>query len=484
MRRKITIEPNGDYYFDVSKSALILIIRNASANVSLSGDSLSEIELSRSDIVNVESFRNKRMFFVNNNDYSVELEFQISDVRISIREQRMSIDNNSFVVDEIISPVVVSKINESVVVSKINEAVVVSKINEPVVVSKINEPVVVKGSVSIENELTLPPLVFPELQKVDVQSPVRVSSIENVVTVALEKEIVFPESLKTVVTNDVLKVEVINFPTIEKPEPEPEKATNGRNLFLNSSMMINTRKLSMSSVADGEYAQDRWRRSSDLMMRQPVRWGNFNPGSEYVLSCSHAESKIIISPLSGDWDNHDLDVPIGATFAKLEKGIVQSDHEVDDIVLDMKKCSMYFYKGRAFNSTSFSLSYLSISHLMNKIPYISVLYNPIFTIEAKGTSLFNSLIDETGFCLINRKSENLIAIGADFEVDAEIYNKKINEKEMKSRKYFYSDEKKTGVFSEDFSIYIPRTHDFWDLRGIKELEEKGGIFPFRNHEHD
>ena len=96
MRRKITIEPNGDYYFDVSKSALILIIRNASANVSLSGDSLSEIELSRSDIVNVESFRNKRMFFVNNNDYSVELEFQISDVRISIREQRMSIDNNSF----------------------------------------------------------------------------------------------------------------------------------------------------------------------------------------------------------------------------------------------------------------------------------------------------------------------------------------------------------------------------------------------------
>ncbi|ODS10162.1 hypothetical protein [Vibrio scophthalmi] len=160
MRRTITLQPSGEYAFDVGRNALILILRNATKNVVLKGDSLTPIELSRSDIVNIETFRTKRMFLANENDTAITVEFQLSDTPISIREQRMALEGGVTVTD-IVSPVIVSEIFAPVKVAG-------------------TVPVTIKGGVSVE----FPPNVevgvsnFPAVQAV--RGEVAVSNFPDV----------------------------------------------------------------------------------------------------------------------------------------------------------------------------------------------------------------------------------------------------------------------------------------------------------------
>ncbi|MGL4379655.1 MAG: hypothetical protein ACRCTB_00850 [Vibrio sp.] len=140
MRRTITLAAGSEYAFDIGRNALILVIRNATANVVFRGDSLTPIELSRSDIVHVNDFRNKRMFFSNETDKSITVEFQLSDVPISIREQRVNVDN-------------------AITVGSIVDPVEVTEILAPVSISGV-VPVSLDGGVAVSN--------FPEVQPVSI----------------------------------------------------------------------------------------------------------------------------------------------------------------------------------------------------------------------------------------------------------------------------------------------------------------------------
>lgn len=113
MRRRITLEPSEEYAFDISRNALVLVLREATQNVVFKGDSLTPIELSRSDILDIQLFRNKRMFLANEGSTPITVEFQLSDTPISIREQRMSVEGG-VVIDEIAKPVTVSEIQTPV----------------------------------------------------------------------------------------------------------------------------------------------------------------------------------------------------------------------------------------------------------------------------------------------------------------------------------------------------------------------------------
>ncbi|HFQ5248427.1 TPA: hypothetical protein ACGVAQ_003032 [Vibrio vulnificus] len=153
MRRKITIKQNDAYAFDIGKNSLILIIRDTTENIMLEGDSISGVELSRSDIVTVTEYREQRVFLRNHNAQAVTVEFQLSDVPISIREQRMSI-NGGIVVDEIATPVEVSKVTAPISI----EGVVPVTFDGGVEVSNFPNEQRVNGQVEVTNlhELQLP----------------------------------------------------------------------------------------------------------------------------------------------------------------------------------------------------------------------------------------------------------------------------------------------------------------------------------------
>lgn len=159
MRRTITLKPNENYSFDIGRMSLILIIRDATRNVIFYGDSISEIELSRSDIVAVVKYQQQRVFLRNDNDVDITVEFQLSDVQISIREQRMALDGG----------------------------VVVEEITTPIQVSEIQAPVKVSGVVPVSIDKAVPVLLesvavsnFPDVQRVIIENSSESGDVEYV----------------------------------------------------------------------------------------------------------------------------------------------------------------------------------------------------------------------------------------------------------------------------------------------------------------
>lgn len=174
MRRKITLKPNANYPFDIGRMSLILIIRDTTRNVIFYGDSISEIELSRSDIVAVVKYQQQRVFLRNDNDVDITVEFQLSDVQISIREQRMALEGG----------------------------VVVEEITTPIQVSEIQAPVKVSGVVPVSIDKAVPVLLesvavsnFPEKQDVTLSSRELVS-ISKPVYGGNGQEKLLPQNLK------------------------------------------------------------------------------------------------------------------------------------------------------------------------------------------------------------------------------------------------------------------------------------------------
>lgn len=109
MRISTIINPNDKHYFEVGVKHIQLIIRDSSNNIELGGDIISNITLSRSDIVNITPFKGEKLYFFNGDKNPVKIEYQLSEVVISIKEQRFS-DLDALLIDEIITPVKISEI--------------------------------------------------------------------------------------------------------------------------------------------------------------------------------------------------------------------------------------------------------------------------------------------------------------------------------------------------------------------------------------
>ncbi|EGR1966262.1 hypothetical protein K6N94_003205 [Vibrio cholerae] len=165
MRRRITLKPSEEYAFDISRNALVLVLREATQNVVLKGDSLTPIELSRSDILDIQLFRNKRMFLANEGSAPITVEFQLSDTPISIREQRMAVEGG-VTVSEIATPVVVSSVQAPV---RIAGTVPVS-FDEGVSVKNWPQVQAVSGRVVVDN--------LPSVQAVEVGNFPAVQAVE------------------------------------------------------------------------------------------------------------------------------------------------------------------------------------------------------------------------------------------------------------------------------------------------------------------
>lgn len=116
MLRTVTIEPTEKYFFDVGNGTEVLILREATKSITLSGDDIAPVEISKCDVVTMIKYRGKALYFQNQHTESVTIEFQLSDTMILIREQLSAISGNSLVIEEIVKAIQVSEIKAPIAI--------------------------------------------------------------------------------------------------------------------------------------------------------------------------------------------------------------------------------------------------------------------------------------------------------------------------------------------------------------------------------
>ncbi|MEZ9495715.1 hypothetical protein AB4170_25540 [Vibrio splendidus] len=171
MKQLQTLSPGESIQFNAGQAGKYLIIREASHSLILRGDALRPTEIGRGDTVDITRFDELELF--NHQTGSVTVEYQVADIPIITKAQKIDI-NNSIAISEILTPITVNKIQEPLKVSAVqaevktriqNDTLTISKVQEPLKVSAIQDEVKTR----IQND-TLTVEKLPDLytlQKVD-----------------------------------------------------------------------------------------------------------------------------------------------------------------------------------------------------------------------------------------------------------------------------------------------------------------------------
>ena len=163
MINKHTLAPDEFIRLNTGQVGKYLIIRQCSGSIMVRGDNLRPTALERGDVVDVTSY--EVLELLNNQIKPVTIEYQMSDLLISTKMQRVDIDN-AVTISEILAPVTINKIIEPLTVSEIVKPITVEAITEPVTVNEISQPVEIGNFPDVQK--TLPhksELVFHTLGK-------------------------------------------------------------------------------------------------------------------------------------------------------------------------------------------------------------------------------------------------------------------------------------------------------------------------------
>ncbi|CAH6959449.1 conserved hypothetical protein [Vibrio chagasii] len=176
MKQTHTLEPNHTLTFNAGQSGKYLILRDTTHSLLLQGDTMRPVEIFGGDTVDVSAF--DKLELNNHQSVDVTFEYQVSDLLIMTKAQKISV-NNALLVSEIEKPVDVRKVQDPVQVSEVQTPVRVAQIETPVSVQKVREPVKVSDIVT--------PVKISEIQtptKIsEVQTPVNVNRVAEPVTV-------------------------------------------------------------------------------------------------------------------------------------------------------------------------------------------------------------------------------------------------------------------------------------------------------------
>ncbi|MEZ9191573.1 hypothetical protein AB4133_19955 [Vibrio sp. 10N.286.52.F8] len=109
MKQHQTLSANGSVRFNAGQAGKYLIIREASNTLMLRGDALRPVEIERGDTVDITKF--DELELMNLHSEPVTVEYQISDIPIVTRAQKVSVDNQ-IVVSEISRPLTIESMPE------------------------------------------------------------------------------------------------------------------------------------------------------------------------------------------------------------------------------------------------------------------------------------------------------------------------------------------------------------------------------------
>ncbi len=129
MKQFHTLSAGESIHFNAGQAGKYLIIREASHTLILRGDVLRPTEIGRGDTVDITRFDELELF--NHQAESVTVEYQVADIPIITKSQKIDI-NNSIAISEILTPILVRKVQEPIKVSAVQEPINVSAVQAEV----------------------------------------------------------------------------------------------------------------------------------------------------------------------------------------------------------------------------------------------------------------------------------------------------------------------------------------------------------------
>lgn len=220
MKQTHTLEPNQTLTFNAGQSGKYLILRDTTHSLLLQGDTMRPVEIFGGDTVDVSAF--DKLELNNHQSVDVTFEYQVSDLLIMTKAQKISV-NNALLVSEIEKPVQVKKVQDPVQVSEVQAPVSVAQIETPVSVQKVQEAVKISDIVT--------PVKISEIQTPttisEVQTPVNVHRVTEPVTVDQITQPLSIERIEQPVTVEVgnasLEVQATITNTDLKVTPDSER---------------------------------------------------------------------------------------------------------------------------------------------------------------------------------------------------------------------------------------------------------------------
>ncbi|WP_122080953.1 hypothetical protein [Vibrio coralliirubri] len=138
MKQTHTLKPDHTLTFNAGQSGKFLILRETTHSLILQGDTLRPVEVFGGDTVDVSAL--DKLELHNHQPVDVTFEYQVSDLRIMTKAQKINV-SNAMLVSEIETPIHVRKVIDSVKVSDIVTPLKVSEIQTPTTISQVQTPV-------------------------------------------------------------------------------------------------------------------------------------------------------------------------------------------------------------------------------------------------------------------------------------------------------------------------------------------------------
>ncbi|PMM76258.1 hypothetical protein BCT47_16660 [Vibrio splendidus] len=135
MKQLHTISAGESIQFNAGQAGKYLIIREASNSLMLRGDALRPTEIGRGDTVDITRF--DELELVNHQTESVTVEYQVADIPIITKSQKIDI-NNSVAISEILTPITVSAVQAEVKTRIQNDTLTVEKLADLYTLQKVD----------------------------------------------------------------------------------------------------------------------------------------------------------------------------------------------------------------------------------------------------------------------------------------------------------------------------------------------------------
>lgn len=134
MKQLHTLNTGEAIKFNAGQAGKYLIMREASNTVMLRGDLLRPVEIERGDTVDITRFDELELF--NHKADAVTIEYQIADVPIITKAQKIDI-SNSVAISEILTPITVDKVLSPIKVGEVQTEVKTRIQNDVLKVEKL-----------------------------------------------------------------------------------------------------------------------------------------------------------------------------------------------------------------------------------------------------------------------------------------------------------------------------------------------------------
>ncbi|MCG9674421.1 hypothetical protein L1D33_12715 [Vibrio chagasii] len=134
MKQLHTLKMGETIKFNAGQSGKYLIMRESSNTVMLRGDALRPVEIERGDTVDITRFDELELF--NHKVDAVTIEYQIADIPIITKAQKIDI-SNSVAISEILTPITVDKVLSPIKVGEVQAEVKTRIQNDVLKVEKL-----------------------------------------------------------------------------------------------------------------------------------------------------------------------------------------------------------------------------------------------------------------------------------------------------------------------------------------------------------